>query len=153
MRIRFIWTGKTKDARLRGLIEEYLKRLSRFARCEVSELRESRAGKDGAGIEKDGKRISDGLHSGALTILLDEGGREWSSTELARELQSWERSGAKEVEIVIGGPNGVSDALAAKAKVRWCLSRLTLTHELARVIAIEQIYRAYTIVNGLPYQK
>lgn len=153
MRVRFIWTGKTKDARLRALIEEYLKRLSRFARCEVSELRESRAGKDGAGIEKDGQRISDGLHSGALTILLDEGGREWSSTELARELQRWERSGAKEVAIVIGGPNGVSDAVAAKAKVRWCLSRLTLTHELARVIAIEQIYRAYTIVNGLPYQK
>jgi 23S rRNA (pseudouridine1915-N3)-methyltransferase len=153
MRIRFIWTGKTKDARMRGLIEEYLKRLSRFVRCEVIELRESRAGKDRAGIEKDGKRITDGLHSGALTVLLDEGGREWSSPELAKELQRWERSGAKEVEIVIGGPNGVSRAVAAKAKVRWSLSRLTLTHEMARVIAIEQIYRAYTIVNGLPYQK
>jgi 23S rRNA (pseudouridine1915-N3)-methyltransferase len=153
MRIRFIWTGKTRDARLRALIEEYLKRLSRFVRCEVSELRESRAGKVRAGIERDGRRISDGLHSGALTVLLDEGGREWSSTELAKELQRWERSGAKEVEILIGGPNGVSEALAAKAKVRWSLSRLTLTHEMARVIAIEQIYRAYTIVNGLPYQK
>ena len=153
MRIRFIWTGKTKDARLRGLIEEYLKRLSRFVRCDVSELRESRAGKDRAGIEKDGRRISDGLHSGALTVLLDEGGQEWSSTELAGQLQRWERSGTKEVQIVIGGPNGVSDEVAAKTRVRWCLSRLTLTHEMARVIAIEQIYRAYTIVNGLPYQK
>lgn len=153
MRIRFIWTGKTKDARMRGLIEEYLKRLSRFVRCEIIELRESRAGKDRAGIEKDGKRISDGLHSGALTVLLDEGGREWSSTELAKELQRWERSGAKEVEVIVGGPNGVSDAVAAQAKVRWSLSRLTLTHEMARVIALEQIYRAYTIVNGLPYQK
>ncbi|MDX6612417.1 MAG: rRNA (pseudouridine1915-N3)-methyltransferase [Blastocatellia bacterium] len=153
MRIRFIWTGKTKDERMRGLIDEYLKRLARFVRCEVTELRESRAGKDRAGIEKDGRRISDGLHSGALTVLLDEGGREWSSVELAKELQRWEGSGAKEVEIIIGGPSGVSAAVAAQAKVRWSLSRLTLTHEMARVIAIEQIYRAYTIVNGLPYQK
>lgn len=153
MRIRFIWTGKTKDERMRGLIDEYLKRLGRFVRCEVTELRESRAGKDRAGIEKDGRRISDGLHTGALTVLLDEGGHEWSSVELAKELQRWERSGAKEVEIVIGGPNGVSAAVAEQAKVRWSLTRLTLTHELARVIAIEQIYRAYTIVNGLPYQK
>ena len=135
MRIRFIWTGKTKDARMRGLIDEYLKRLSRFVRYEVIELRESRAGKDRAGIEKDGKRISDGLHSGALTVLLDEGGREWSSTEQARELQRWEGSGRKEVEIIIGGPDGVAAAVAAKAKMRWSLSRLTLTHEMARVIA------------------
>ena len=147
MRIRFIWAGKTKDARLRALIEEYLKRLSRFVRCDVSELRESRAAKDRAGIEKDGKRISDGLHSGALTVLLDEGGKEWSSIELAGELQRWERSGTKEVQIVIGGPNGVSNEVAAKTKVRWCLSRLTLTHELARVIAIEQIYRALSLIH------
>jgi 23S rRNA (pseudouridine1915-N3)-methyltransferase len=153
MRIRFIWTGKTKDARMRELIDEYLKRLSRFTRCEVIELRESRAGKDGAGIEKDGKRISDGLHSGALTVLLDENGREWSSTELATELQRWEQSGAKEVEVIIGGPDGVSDAVAARAQVKWSLSRLTLTHEMARVLVVEQIYRAYTIRNGLPYQK
>lgn len=153
MRIRFIWTGKTRDERMRGLIDEYLKRLARFVRCEVVEVRESRAGKDRAGIEKDGKRISDGLHSGALTILLDEGGREWSSPELAKELQRWELSGAKEVEVIVGGPNGVSASVAASAQVKWSLSRLTLTHEMARVIAVEQIYRAYTIVNGLPYQK
>ena len=153
MRIRFIWTGKTKDARLRGLIEEYLQRLSHFVRCEIVELRESPAGKDGSGIEKDGKRISDGLHSGALTVLLDERGHEWTSPELAAELQRWEQSGAKEVAIIIGGPKGVSRSVAAQAKVKWSLSRLTLTHEMARVIAIEQIYRAYTIVNGLPYQK
>jgi len=153
MRIRFIWTGKTKDARMRALIEEYLKRLARFTRCEIVELRESPAGKDGAGIEKDGKRISDGLHSGALAILLDERGQEWTSPELATELQRWEQSGAKEVTVIIGGPNGVSGSVAAQAKVKWSLSRLTLTHEMARVLALEQVYRAFAINRGLPYQK
>jgi 23S rRNA (pseudouridine1915-N3)-methyltransferase len=55
--------------------------------------------------------------------------------------------------VIIGGPDGVSDSVAARAQVKWSLSRLTLTHEMARVLVVEQIYRAYTIRNGLPYQK
>jgi 23S rRNA (pseudouridine1915-N3)-methyltransferase len=152
MRIRIIWTGKTRDARLRALIEDYAERISHFTRCEVTELRE--VGRtDKTGIDKESKRISDGLRPGSVTVLLDPDGTEWTSQQLAAQVQKWEGNGIKEVAFVVGGPNGVADDLKSRVDKRWSLSRLTLTHEMARVVLLEQLYRAYTIVHGLPYQK
>ena len=145
MRLRFIWPGKTKDEHLRALVAEYLKRLQRFVRCEVIETRD--------GGKKESQRILDAIPDGSLTLLLDLEGREWSSPELAAELRRWENDSIKEVAIVIGGAAGVSREVAARAQQLWCLSRLTLTHEMARVVCVEQLYRAYTINRGLPYQK
>jgi 23S rRNA (pseudouridine1915-N3)-methyltransferase len=152
MRIRFIWPGKTKDEHLRALITEYLKRLSRFARCEVLEIRES-GGDDRSGREKDAARILAAIPVASLVILLDTKGREWSSMELAKQMQRWENDSVKEVAIVIGGPEGVGAKVESRAQTRWRLSRLTFTHEMARLLALEQLYRAYTINRGLPYQK
>jgi 23S rRNA (pseudouridine1915-N3)-methyltransferase len=152
MRFRIIWTGKTRDSRLRALIDDYSERLSHFVRCEVTELRE--AGSDyKSGIDKDTKRISDALRPGAMTVLLDPAGTEWTSQQLAEQVRSWEGTGIKEVAFVIGGPRGLSPEFVSRADKRWSLSRLTLTHEMARVLVFEQLYRAYTIVHGLPYQK
>lgn len=152
MRFRVVWTGKTRDSRLRALIDDYKDRLAHFVRCEVTELRE--AGRDDkAGIDKDSKRISDALRPGAVTVLLDPDGTEWTSQQLAEQIKCWEGTGIKEVAFVIGGPHGVSPDLAKQADKRWSLSRLTLTHEMARVLLFEQLYRAYTINHGLPYQK
>lgn len=152
MKFRIIWTGKTRDARLRALIEDYAERLSHFVRCEVTELREL-GRTDKAGIDKETKRISDALRPGSLTVLLDPEGSEWTSQELAAQVRSWEGSAVKEVTFVIGGPIGVARELLTRADKRWSLSRLTLTHEMARVLLLEQLYRAFTIVHGLPYQK
>ena len=152
MRLRIIWTGKTRDARLRALIEDYSGRLGHFARCEVTELREL-GRTDKPGIDKESKRISDALRPGSLTVLLDPEGTEWTSQELAAQVRSWEGKGIKEVAFVIGGPNGLADDFKSRADKRWSLSRLTLTHEMARVLLFEQLYRAYTIIHGLPYQK
>ena len=147
MKLRFIWPGKTKDERLRALVAEYLKRLSRFVRCEMIETREA------ADLRKESGRLLDAIPNGGQMVLLDVKGREWSSTELAEEVSRWENEAIKEVAIVIGGPDGVSAEVAARAPKRWRLTRLTLTHEMARVVAVEQLYRAYTINRGLPYQK
>jgi 23S rRNA (pseudouridine1915-N3)-methyltransferase len=152
MRIRFIWPGKTKDEHLRALIAEYLKRLTRFVRCEVIETREG-PGPDRAGVEKESRRLLEAIPTGSLAVLLDVKGREWSSPELADEVSGWENDSVKEVAVVIGGPDGISDELLKRAQKRWRLSRLTLTHEMARMVAVEQLYRAYTIKRGLPYQK
>jgi len=152
MRIRFIWPGKTKDEQLRALVAEYLKRLTRFVRLEVIETREG-AGADRSGVKKESQRILDAIPAGSFTVLLDVSGREWTSTELAEEVRRWENNSVKEVAVVIGGVEGVSAEVVARAQQRWCLSRLTLTHEMARVVAVEQLYRAYTINRGLPYQK
>jgi len=147
MRLRFIWPGKTKDEHLRALVDEYLKRLTRFVRCEVIETRE------GAGVDKDSQRILEAIPAASVALLLDVKGLEWSSQELADEVRRWEHDAIKEVAVVIGGPNGVSEEVAVRVQKRWRLTRLTLTHEMARVVALEQLYRAYTINRGLPYQK
>jgi 23S rRNA (pseudouridine1915-N3)-methyltransferase len=142
MRFRIIWPGKTRDARLRALIDDYFGRLSHFVRCELTELRESGRA-DKTGIDKDTRSISDALRPGAVTVLLDPEGAEWSSLQLADQVRTWEGSGIKEVAFVF----------VTRVDKRWSLSRLTLTHEMARVLLLEQLYRAYTIVHGLPYQK
>src|SRR5882724_5248157 len=108
MRLRFVWTGKTRDARLRSLIEDYWKRLGHFVRCEVAELRESAGSDAAAGIEKDSKRISAALHEGTITVLLDPEGVEWTSLQLAEQVRRWNIDGTKEVTFIIGGPLGVS---------------------------------------------
>lgn len=152
MRFRVIWPGKTRDARLRSLIEDYFERLSHFVRVEIIELKE--AGRaDKPGIDKEAGRISDALRPGGITVILDVAGVEWTSQLLAEQLRNWEVHGIKEVSFVIGGPHGLSKDLVARADRLWSLSRLTLTHEMARVLMFEQLYRAYTINNGLPYQK
>jgi 23S rRNA (pseudouridine1915-N3)-methyltransferase len=152
MRLRIIWTGKTRDARLRALIDDYAERLSHFVRCEVTELREL-GRSDKTGIDKETKRISDRLRPGSLTVLLDADGAEWTSQQLADQVRNWEGQGIKEVAFVIGGPNGFAGDFKTSVNKRWSLSRLTLTHEMARVLLFEQLYRAYTIIHGLPYQK
>jgi 23S rRNA (pseudouridine1915-N3)-methyltransferase len=152
MKLRFIWPGKTKDERLRSLIDEYTKRLSRFTRCEVVEVKESRT-RDAAAINKESLRIFEAIGNSSVAVLLDLNGREWSSQELASQVQRWENDAVKELAIVIGGPEGLSPELRSRGDVRWRLTGLTLTHEMARVLVVEQLYRAYAINRGLPYQK
>ena len=154
MKVRFIWPGKTRDEHLRALVSEYLKRLQRFVRCEVIETREvSVSGSDLSGVEKQSRRMLEAIPANSLMILLDLQGRDWSSQDLAGELRRWENDSVKEIVIVIGGQDGVSAEVSERAHLRWRLSRLTLTHEMARLLAVEQVYRAYTINRGLPYQK
>jgi len=150
MKFRFVWIGKTRDAHIRALVDEYLKRLSRFVKYEITELRESAAHE---GNREEGKRILAALREDAFVILLDVAGREWSSRELSAEIERWQQQSHKEIAFIIGGQNGVSEDVAGRANYRWSLSRLTLTHEMARVVLTEQLYRAYTIIHGLPYQK
>jgi 23S rRNA (pseudouridine1915-N3)-methyltransferase len=153
MLFRFIWVGKTRNQSLRTLTEDYLKRLSRFVRCEVQEVRESNARTAREGIEDEGKRILCALPADAFTVLLDVEGEQKSSHELSREVERWQNSGIKQVAFVIGGHYGVSGSVVARANSRWSLSPLTFTHEMVRVLMLEQLYRGYTIINGLPYQK
>jgi 23S rRNA (pseudouridine1915-N3)-methyltransferase len=152
MKLRFIWPGKTKDERLRSLIEDYIKRLSRFARCEIVEVKESRT-RDVTAVNRESQRMLEAIGDSTVAMLLDLDGSDWSSPELAKQVQRWENEGTKEVAIVIGGPEGISTEVQSRANVRWRLTRLTLTHEMARVLACEQFYRAYAINRGLPYQK
>jgi len=150
MKFRFIWIGKTKDKAWRELQSEYLERLSHFVRCEVVEIKDS-APHDTADIE--GKRIIDNLNPTKFVVLLDVKGRSLSSPEIAAEIEKWQMRGVKEVSFVIGGASGVSTAVGEIADFSLSLSFLTFTHEMARVVLLEQLYRGYTIIKGFPYQK
>ena len=150
MKFRFIWIGKTRDKNFRALQDEYLRRLSRFVKCEVAETRDSAPHETKV---TEGKRILEKLNQSSFVCLLDITGRSISSPELAGEIEKWQIGGMKEVSFVIGGADGVSAEVAAKADFRLSLSLLTFTHEMARVVMLEQLYRAYTIIKGFPYQK
>ena len=150
MRLRFIWVGKTRNKNYRQLQEEYLGRLAHFVKCETVEVRDSALG-DTKEIE--GKRILEKLNQTSFVCLLDVTGGSVSSTELAKQVEKWRDRGLKEIAFVIGGADGVSPEVAARADLRLSLSFLTFTHEMARVVMLEQLYRAFTIIKGFPYQK
>jgi 23S rRNA (pseudouridine1915-N3)-methyltransferase len=150
MKFRFIWIGKTKDKNWRALQEEYLQRLSHFVKCEIVEIKDS-APHEGPEIE--GKRILEILNQKSFVVLLDVEGQTLSSPDLAKTVEKWQMRSLKEIDFVIGGAGGVSREVGEKANFRLSLSFLTFTHEMARVVLLEQIYRAYSIINGFPYQK
>ena len=150
MRLRFIWIGKTKDRNWKALQEEYLRRLSHFARTEIIEIRDS-AAHEGPDIE--GERILATLNQKTFAVLLDVKGDAISSEGLAGKIEEWQNRGIKEVSFIIGGASGVSRRVAETAEISLSLSFLTFTHEMARTVLLEQLYRAYTIIKGFPYQK
>jgi 23S rRNA (pseudouridine1915-N3)-methyltransferase len=150
MKFRFIWIGKTRDKNWKALQDEYLGRLSHFVKCEVVEVRDS-APHETSEIE--GKRFLELLNQKSFVCLLDVKGRTLSSPETARELEKWQTRSLKEVNFIIGGADGVSEEIRLRSDFMLSLSFMTFTHDMARVILLEQLYRAYTIVNGFPYQR
>ena len=148
MKFRFVWIGKTKDKNWKALQDEYLRRLSHFVKCEVTELKDT-----GEGAEIEGERILATLNQKTFAVLLDVKGESISSPDLAKKIERWQNKGLKEVSFVIGGADGVSRRVAETADVSLSLSFLTFTHEMARAVLLEQLYRAYTIIKGFPYQK
>ena len=150
MKFRFVWVGKTRNKNYLALQEEYLQRLSHFVKCETIEIRDSAPHE---GKESEGKRILEKLNQTPFVCLLDVTGRELTSPGLAKEIERWQNGGTKEISFVIGGAEGVAPAVATRADLVLSLSILTFTHEMARVVMLEQLYRAYMIIKGFPYQK
>ncbi|QQS32757.1 MAG: 23S rRNA (pseudouridine(1915)-N(3))-methyltransferase RlmH [Acidobacteriota bacterium] len=150
MRFTFVWVGKTRNKHLLALQEDYLARLSKFADCSIGEVREFASAKL---REDEGKRILEKLRPGTFVCVLDEKGKQETSKELAGRIQGWQERSVRDIVFVIGGAEGVSAAVAERADHRLSLSFLTFTHEMARVFLLEQLYRAFTILKGFPYQK
>ncbi|MFL6374260.1 MAG: 23S rRNA (pseudouridine(1915)-N(3))-methyltransferase RlmH, partial [Pyrinomonadaceae bacterium] len=109
--------------------------------------------RDGPDKQTEGKRILEKVNQSSLVCLLDVGGQGLSSHDLARQIEKWQNAATRGITFVIGGADGVSAEVADRADVKVSLSFLTLTHEMARVVLLEQLYRAFTILKGFPYQK
>jgi 23S rRNA (pseudouridine1915-N3)-methyltransferase len=150
MKFRFVWVGKTKDRNWQALQTDYLQRLSHFVKYEITEVRDVSAAN---GKEIEGKRILENVNQSTFVCLLDVSGQLVSSHKLANEIEKWQNRAVKEIVFVIGGARGVSAAVVERADFGLSLSPLTFTHEMARVVLLEQLYRSYTIIKGFPYQK
>lgn len=154
MKLHFVWIGKTKEQHCAALVNDYLKRLARFAPYEVSELKEASGSADETRVmQAESVKLLAAIEKDDFVILLDEKGQQLTSVELAELVNAKQNISIKRLAFIIGGFAGVSDEVKKRAQLKLALSRMTLTHELARVILAEQIYRAYTLIAGLPYHK
>ncbi len=136
-------------------VAEYSKRLPRELRLEWRTVplarRSSRT--DAASLrQSEGEALLKGLHRDDLCIALDLSGKLWSTEDLARQLDGWMMQG-QGVQLLVGGPDGLSSDCLAAASQRWSLGPLTLPHPLVRIVLAEQLYRAWTITIGHPYHR
>jgi len=153
MRIRVVWEGKTKDAHMRAIQADFMARIERFTRLVVEEippLRRPAAREKVLSLQERG--LLEKLR-GSTKDLLDERGREWTSAEFAEWLGQQAVRGTRELAFLVGGPDGFSAAFRKEADVLLALSRMTFTHDWARSLLLEQIYRGFTILRGFPYPR
>ena len=154
MKLGLLWIGKTKDRRLAELIDDYLQRLSKYAKYDVRQLREARSSAaPSVVLEAEAEQLLSAIGPDVYKVVLDEKGEQFSSQALARTIEQWQIKGKREVAFIIGGHYGLAESVKKSADKVWALSSLTLTHEMARLVLVEQLYRAYTIIHGHPYQK
>ncbi len=152
MEISIVAVGKLRPY-YREAFDDYAQRLRRYVSFKEYEVREASRAPTVAGQRaEEAKRISARTAHGSDVVALARGGTEWSSTDLARQLERWLLV-ARPVTFLIGGSQGLDPSPLGDASARWSLGPLTLPHELARVVVTEQLYRAFTILRGEPYHK
>lgn len=152
MRLLVLAVGKLKEPHWSDAADEYLKRLSRYAKVDVVELPDRDISRDRAAARKaEGETILKAIPGGYRVFALDENGTEHTSEELAKGLERLMVQGVSSVAFVVGGSAGLDPAVLARADGSISLSRMTLPHQLARVVLLEQVYRAFRIMRGEPY--
>ena len=153
MKITLLITGKTTDARLSALIDEYQQRLKHYVPFELvvlPDLKNAKALSEEQVKAAEGEAMLRFFTPSMDVILLDEHGKEFRSVEFAEWLQKKMTSG-RDLTLVIGGPYGFSKEVYARANAKISLSQMTFSHQMIRLMAIEQIYRAMTILRNEPY--
>ena len=152
MRINIVCVGKIKEKFYTDAVEEYKKRLSRFCTINIIEVDEaSKIENLDKKSEIEGKLLLS--KCSGVVVALDARGKMLSSPEIASYIKNKELSSISEISFVIGGSNGLSADVLKKADLILSFGNVTFPHQLFRVVLIEQIYRAFTIINGLPYHK
>lgn len=153
MKITLLIVGKTTDARLQALIEEYSERLKHYVPFEVvviPELKNTKTLSEPQQKEREGAEILRRINPSTDVILLDEKGKEFRSVEFADWMQKKMSSG-RDLFFVIGGPYGFSETVYQRANGKISLSQMTFSHQMIRLLFVEQAYRAMTILRGEPY--
>ncbi len=135
------------------MYEERVRRYAELRLVPIPEERIAPKGKKEYILRQEGRRIREHLPSEAFTVALDEKGKALTSEAFARSLDLWGRAGSREIAFVLGGPYGLEESLKEKADFRLSFSTMTLAHGLARMLLLEQVYRAFSLLRGEPYHK
>ena len=143
MKLKIVWIGKTKSAAIKALTEEYLDRLSHYSDIENTEL----ASEDAL------LKMAGALKTAPTLVLLDQRGRQLTSEELAEMLDAHQVRGTQSLIFAVGPADGFTQAARHVANLVLSLGKMTLAHELARVVLLEQLYRGFTIIKGHPYHR
>lgn len=155
MRLHLIAVGNRMPGWVEQGYAEYAKRLPADCALQLHEIAPGKRTK-GADLERarreEGDKMLAALPKGAYVVALEVGGKDWSTEDLAQRLAEWRQLG-RDVALLVGGPEGLADSCRARADVQWSLSRLTLPHPLVRIVLAEQIYRAWSLLQGHPYHR
>ena len=155
MRLHLIAVGSRLDAWVSQGYDEFAKRLPTDCSLQLTEIPALKRGKN-ADIERitreEGRKMLAAIPKGALVVVLDVQGRQYTTSELAEKLAGW-LQGGRDVALLVGGPEGLAPECLARAEEKWSLSRLTLPHPLVRIVVAEQLYRAWSVLNHHPYHR
>ncbi len=139
MKLRVVWVGKTKSPQMGDLCRDYGRRIKHFLPIEIAELKEA--------------KILEAFDTSDCTVALDPKGRTWTSAEFAKWMEQRMTSDPRRLTFFIGDYAGLPESIKTRADVLWSLSPLTFTHDLTRVLLLEQLYRALSIIKNFPYSK
>ncbi len=155
MKINILWIGKTRKKELASLIDDFKKRiipLSPFEIIEIHEEKEHSKLPVEEALKREAKKILDKVGKKGAYVVLDDKGPLSTSMELTKSISNW-ASAHREMTFIVGSHYGIAPSIKQKALASLSLSKMTFTHEMARVILLEQIYRALTILKKIPYHK
>lgn len=150
MKIRVLWVGKSRDAWVKDAIADYTGRIRRYAPLEVCEVRDEKGAEAEEMRRRECERLEKQVPPGAVLVLLDERGEQMDSPALATFIGKQRDAGTGEMVFAIGGAYGFSEEFRRRGRL-LALSKMTFTHQMVRVFLLEQVYRAFTILNKEPY--
>ncbi len=159
IKLKIIAVGKLKENFYTAAIDEFSKRLSRYAEIEFVEIPDEKAPDkmSNADLERlksiEGEKILSRITDNETVILTDLRGKQLSSVELAERISDYMVIGKSRLTFIIGGSNGVSNEVFNRADFKLCFSKMTFSHQIFRVMLLEQLYRSFKIINGEPYHK
>ncbi|MCH9671946.1 MAG: 23S rRNA (pseudouridine(1915)-N(3))-methyltransferase RlmH [Gammaproteobacteria bacterium] len=155
MKIHLIAIGQKPPGWVVQGLEQYTKRMPDSCRVELIEVAAPKRTKSQS-IEKlkavEGERLLNAVPASSMVIALDEHGKMWRTMELANKLDGWQQDG-RDVSLLVGGADGLSAPCLERAELRWSLSAMTLPHALVRIVVAEQLYRAWSVLQGHPYHR
>lgn len=157
--IKIVAVGKIKDKNLKGLIDEYIKRISPYSNVKIIEVNDepikknSNEALDEIVKNNEGNKVLKHIDNDDFVYVLDLRGKQFDSVELSKSIDEVLTYKSSNITFVLGGSLGLSKDLINRANVRWKLSDCTFPHQIVRLLLVEQIYRVFTLLNNMPYHK